>query len=265
MIKTTQIFYLLICLILISCSSNKKSTNDDSNTFTSISIQDSLNIKNDLYFTYDINTIRYEASNCYFINKDLSNYICLVFNEKCPKRNVIFSKDYLENLLKQHQEFLQKDYTNSDDDFMPIEIQYTINIEEKYSKNNIKILEKNQYSYTGGAHGNYYTQYSCYDVKEREILDIKNIFDVVELNKLGQEYFLMQRGLQKNIKLEESGYWFENDEFYLPNNFTIENNSFVFVFNPYEIASYAEGMIEIRIPFNRIRNTIKEEYKFIIN
>lgn len=260
-----QIFCLFFGVILISCSSNKKSTNDDSTTFTSISIQDSLNIKNDFYFTFDINTIRYETSESEFINEDLSDYICLVFNEKCPKRNVKLTKDNIEKLLKQHQEFLQKDYKNSNDDFMPIEIQYTINIEEKYSKNNIKIIEKNQYSYTGGAHGNYYTQYSCYDVKERELLVIKDIFDVVELNKLGQEYFLMQRGLQKNVNLEDSGYWFDGNSFYLPNNFKIENNSFVFVFNPYEIASYAEGIIEIRIPFNKIRNTIKEEYKFIIN
>ena len=265
MIYTKQIFCLFFCVLLISCSSNKKSTNDNLKSSSTISIQDSLKVKNDFYFTFEVNTISYEADENDFINKDLLRYICSVFNEKCNKHSEVLNKQNVLEIINKHQKFLQSDYSDNYDDHMPIDIHYSINIEEDYSKNNIFILEKNQYSFTGGAHGNYYTQYSCYDIKEGKLLNINDVFDITQLNRVGQEYFLMQRGLQKKADFDDSGYWFEDNKFYLPNNFTIENNSFVFIYNPYEIASYAEGIIEVKIPFNKLKNTIKERYKFIIN
>jgi len=215
--------------------------------------------------SYEIKTIQYTPDEYGFINDNLYKELCSFLNVRCRKINKELTESNLDVLLKKYIDILKADYSESDDEYTPKEIYFSFEVTEVYSEKYLKILEQNQKSYTGGAHGNYNKQYTLYDTRRGDLINYSDIFDYEELNRIGEEYFLRQFGIQKTDELEDSGYKFEKNKFYLPNNFTIEEENLRFIYNPYEIASYAEGIIEIEIPIIKLKNIIKEEYKFIIN
>ena len=47
---------------------------------------------------------------------------------------------------------------------------------------------------------------------------------------------------------------FERDEFYLPENIGLTENGLVLLYNQYEVASYADGAIELILPMNEVKN-----------
>ncbi len=59
--------------------------------------------------------------------------------------------------------------------------------------------------------------------------------------------------------LNDAGYWFDKNNFELNDNFLIKKNGLLFVFNPYEIAAYVYGAIEVFIPYKEIKDLIKDD------
>ncbi len=57
--------------------------------------------------------------------------------------------------------------------------------------------------------------------------------------------------------INATGFWFENDGFYLPETFGISKKSITLHYNQYEIASYAEGPITIEIPLTEVKEWLK--------
>jgi len=265
MINTKQIFYLILLITLISCSTSKKSGQIDYSKLDQINVRDSIEIVKDLSFSYEIEVVKYNSPSYNFINNDIIKEICLVFSGECNNVDLELSEERISKYALKYSEILKEDYGSEPEEYKPFEIYHTFNCQEVYSKNNILILEKNMSSYTGGAHGNYNLQYTLYETEKGEILKLNDMFNYQKLNELGRENFLVSKGLKKVSPIKETGYWFENDKFYLPENFTIDNKNITFIYNPYEIASYAEGIIELEIPLIKLKNIIKEEYKFIIN
>lgn len=103
-------------------------------------------------------------------------------------------------------------------------------------------------AYTGGAHPNHATQMMVLSEKTGEQLTLAKIFrDTLELTKFCETQFRndYQLGLDTNINAE--GLWFKNDKFALNNNFGFVNDTLLFWYNPYEIASFAAGDIVLKI------------------
>lgn len=265
MINTKQIFYLILLTSLISCSTGKKSGQVDYYTEDQINVRDSIEIVKDLSFSFEIEVVQYNNPSYKFINDDIIREICLVFSNDCNKVDLELSEENISKIALKYSEILKEDYGSEPDEYKPFEIYHSFNCKEVYTKEHLIILEKNLSSYTGGAHGNYNLQYTLYDSKLGTLIKIHDIFDSQKLNDIGRENFLVSKGLAKASPIKDSGFWFENDKFYLPENFTIDNKNLTFIYNPYEIASYAEGIIELEIPLDKLKNIIKEEYKFIIN
>lgn len=119
-------------------------------------------------------------------------------------------------------------------------------------------------SYTGGAHGNYYTNFLNYDVnknKEFEITDF--IIDDTKLLNLAETIFRKQEKLSENQTLSED-YFFENDVFSLPKNFILEKEGILFIYNIYEIKPYVSGQTELLIPYSSLENLLTPKAKTII-
>jgi hypothetical protein len=55
---------------------------------------------------------------------------------------------------------------------------------------------------------------------------------------------------------EDAGYMFENEKFRLNGNYYFSVSGINFVYNPYEIASYAQGQIEFYIPYKALKPII---------
>lgn len=134
-----------------------------------------------------------------------------------------------------------------------------ITVNEIYSSPEIISFDMRQYLFTGGAHGYGTTSFLNIDPKTGEELTSKEIFDDKKgITDLAEKKFRIQQKIAQDLSINESGYWFEEDVFYLPESVGFMHDSLIFIYNQYDIASYADGPIELKIakkeaePFLRI-------------
>ncbi|MBL7682453.1 MAG: DUF3298 domain-containing protein [Flavipsychrobacter sp.] len=121
------------------------------------------------------------------------------------------------------------------------------------------VMELSGSEYTGGAHGNYGVSYMNVDMQQKRVWGIEDVM-IVDSNKLNllleqeaRRYFAMTAA----EKIEER---LLTDKI-LPNgNICITPRGINFVYNPYEIASYADGIIRLFIPFGQIKDLLKPEF-----
>ena len=105
--------------------------------------------------------------------------------------------------------------------------------------------------YLGGAHGSYVISYFNFDKKTGKLLKIN---DVVPTDKEKEVLAEMKEQLCKDwdakdmVDLQEKTGITMLGDLYLTNNFLIQGDSITFLFNQYEIAPYAAGLIGITIP-----------------
>ncbi|RKQ50550.1 uncharacterized protein DUF3298 [Roseivirga pacifica] len=106
------------------------------------------------------------------------------------------------------------------------------------------------FTYTGGAHPNGQQIYRSYNLKTGEPITLDQVMiDGYEenLNESAEIEFRMLKKIPPSRSLEEEGYWFEDGEFRLNNNFAIINKSLIFYFNAYEIGPYSLGPTELEL------------------
>ena len=114
--------------------------------------------------------------------------------------------------------------------------------------------------YYGGAHPVGGTQYLVFELPGAiRIKNWQDIFnDTIAILKMAEEIFRKDKNLSVKTSLEEAGYWFNNDKFHLTNNFGLDAEGIFFLFNQYEVASYAEGPILISIPYFKLKKYLKK-------
>ena len=105
--------------------------------------------------------------------------------------------------------------------------------------------------YLGGAHGSYVVNYYNFDIESGKLL---NISDVVPAEKEKLVLKAMEEQLCKDWEAkdladlqEKTGITMLGD-LYLTNNFLLKGDSIEFLFNQYEIAPYAAGLISVTVP-----------------
>lgn len=113
------------------------------------------------------------------------------------------------------------------------------------------------YYYSGGAHGNYGTTVASYDTRTGRRLRSTDIFRLgtkAQLEKLLGRYARLALGLKPGQPL--SNVLFENT---LPatSNVYLTGGGAVFVYAPYEVASYAQGEIRVFVPWSALQPLLK--------
>lgn len=116
------------------------------------------------------------------------------------------------------------------------------------------------YSFLGGAHGNFYHIKLYFDATNGSIYDFDNIFEdkqsVVDLIK---DSLL---AMDKAGKISFMYY----DNMLISPQLELKPDTMVFVFNPYDVACYADGIVELSFDFNRIKEYMKPStpiYKYL--
>lgn len=109
------------------------------------------------------------------------------------------------------------------------------------------------YYYSGGAHGNYGTTVASYDTRTGRHLRSTDIFrpgTEAQLEKLLGRYARLALGLKPGQPL--SNVLFENT---LPttSNVYLTGGGAVFVYAPYEVASFAQGEIRVFVPLSALQ------------
>ncbi len=123
-----------------------------------------------------------------------------------------------------------------------------ISVNEIYTSKEHLCFEMRQYLFTGGAHGYGTISFLNIDPKTGEELTSKELFkNNKEFTAFAEKKFRDQQKIAPEQSINDTKFWFKNDEFYLPESVGFTQDSLIFVYNQYDIASYADGPIELKI------------------
>lgn len=135
-----------------------------------------------------------------------------------------------------------------------------ISVNEIYSSPELLCFEMRQYKYTGGAHGYETKFFMNIDPKTGDELTKKDLFkNIKDFKTFAEEKFRSQQQIPAGESINSTGYWFENEKFYLPETVGFVQDSIIFVYNQYDIASFAEGQIELKIATEKAAPYLKIE------
>lgn len=117
-------------------------------------------------------------------------------------------------------------------------------------------------SFAGGAHPNAYISLYNFDLKTGNKITYQDIFsDLSALEKIAESKFRTSRNIPMAANLNELGFFWDGP-FSLPENFELQNDGILFWYNPYEIASYAEGPTDFIIPYSELKSIFKKDNVF---
>lgn len=129
-----------------------------------------------------------------------------------------------------------------------------------YQSSKLLNLTIDYYGFTGGAHGNGGSYSFFIDVKTGKQIKKESLFrDLKGFTKLAEKHFRKQQNVPANVNINETGYWFTDEKFHLPKNIFLNDTGVKLIYNQYEVASYAEGPIEVLIPYKEADKYLKLE------
>jgi len=118
------------------------------------------------------------------------------------------------------------------------------------------------YIYTGGAHGYTSKRFLNFDKKKGVELDNSELFKNVEDFRIfAEEMFREKEEIPKDKSINYTGFMFEQDSFHLPENMGFTQKGLKLLYNPYEVASYSDGTIELVLPHSEIKRYLAKKPK----
>jgi len=131
-----------------------------------------------------------------------------------------------------------------------------------YEDDELLTIELESYIFTGGAHGYGSTNYLNFNKKRGKEMEDWELFDDKEgFEHYAESQFRLQQNIPANSSINSTGFMFEKDHFYLPENMGFTNKGLKLLYNQYEVASYADGPIELTLPYKDIQKFLSENIK----
>jgi hypothetical protein len=123
----------------------------------------------------------------------------------------------------------------------------------KYKSENIINIEIKHYTYTGGAHGYQGMRSLLFDPNTGKIITQDQLFkDRNSFRTFVEKKFRTKYNIPENGSINATGFMFEDDTFQLPQNLFYTDKGLLLFYNPYEVASYADGTKELLLPYNEV-------------
>jgi hypothetical protein len=186
------------------------------------------------------------------INLAINEFIISSLNYNMDE---VISTPTIENAVKKFMEAYKKDKS----EFPEISPYFAeINVTNTYRSEKMICLEMKQYLYTGGAHGYGSAWYLNVDLQSGEELSTYDLLNNVDhFKNYAEKVFREKLEVPEGGSINATGFWFDEDEFYLPETIGFQDSNLILLYNPYDIASYADGAIEIDIPIKEIESYLK--------
>lgn len=162
--------------------------------------------------------------------------------------------------IEQAMEDFIKLYRTHSAEFPDLSAEYfaEITVLQTFNSKNLLSVSCRNYLYTGGAHGYGSVTYKNFDPKDGSTLYYEDLFkDVSAFEKVAESKFRKENEIPEGDTINATGFWFEDDAFYLPETFGVSKEFVTLQYNQYEIASYAAGPIILEIPIADIKNVLK--------
>lgn len=123
-------------------------------------------------------------------------------------------------------------------------------------------IEIDSYLFTGGAHGYSSKHYLNFDKRKAKELENWQLFKNREdFQKFAEVKFRSQEQIPMGKPINSTGLMFERDSFYLPENIGFTKEGITLLYNPYEVASYADGPIILTLRFEEVQPYLVSKVK----
>ena len=151
-----------------------------------------------------------------------------------------------------------KEYKAFKDDFQDSSQKWEVKVDGEviYESPEVICLSLQSYVDTGGAHGNGKVTFLNFNPETGAILNQNDIIsNTAEFKKIAEKAFKEQtKPKDSNETIED---FFFGEDFQLPSNIGFTDAGLVLLYNNYEIASYAQGITEILLPYSQIKEVLK--------
>ncbi|VAW10855.1 hypothetical protein MNBD_BACTEROID03-1813 [hydrothermal vent metagenome] len=142
--------------------------------------------------------------------------------------------------------------------------EWEVKIDGKIVFENASVLtiELNSYLFTGGAHGYTSKQYLNFDKNKGVELENWQLFkSKADFQHFAEAMFRLQEKIPQDKPINYTGFMFEKDSFYLPENIGFTKEGIKLRYNQYEVASYADGTIELTLPYKDVKKYLSTKIK----
>ena len=137
-----------------------------------------------------------------------------------------------------------------------------INGEVTFEDARMITVQLTSYMFTGGAHGYGSTLFLNFDKeKGTELEDWELFTDREDFQKYAETKFRLQEAIPKDESINSTGFMFEQDSFYLPENIGFTQEGLKLLYNQYEVASYADGPVELTLPYKEVQKFLAQKIK----
>jgi hypothetical protein len=216
-------------------------------------------------FTDSLKVISREIYKC---TDDTSVYVKISYPQLANLKNIEvqnkinrFLESQFLQALQSYEEFISDSTSLS---LYPADwvFNFEVTFETTFLSDDFFSVRMDYYEFTGGAHGNYFSVGFNFRLSDGELLKLTDIIKENQLNNLS--LFCEQEILKKfnAYSLSEAGLFEDEIRLTSEQDFFIKPNFLVIQFDPYEIAAYAVGSIEVELSFNRIKNLLKPNLPF---
>lgn len=166
-------------------------------------------------------------------------------------REIIIFNDYYQSNAERTVKEMKKEYSKAAEEFyenfgsqdftgFSIEVTYDVT----YNKNNLLCVKTHSYQFTGGAHGNYTDNAIIWDLSE-------GLEKTLEELARNSDHIMEQaeKAFRDKINADPQGFLISADELKISDaKYYLTNDGVTFFYDPYVIAPYAAGTIEVNIP-----------------
>lgn len=234
-------FILAECLLIKNISYNKVDTVETKVVNYSSSNSDSTVVIN-IDFPQIIN----------FENAEIENKVNLFLEEEFKQ-----SIAWFDELKTDSSYFLE----------FGTEMQFTFEtgFQVEYNSKEFISIALSHYQFTGGAHGNYFALGYNILMKDGSVLSLKDIIKDDSFDLLAFECELAILEKYEASSLIEAGLFEDEIEILNDQDFYIKPGVLVLQFDPYEIGPWVMGEVTAEIPFEKIKDILKENLPFPTN
>jgi len=191
-------------------------------------------------------------------DSDVSTKINNTIESTLAQQIAFFEEDTddlsLEDAISQFEDRFVSFKNDFEDNAAPWEV--IINSEVVFQSIYVITIAVDSYSFTGGAHGNSVITLLNFDPETGNLYTQDEIFKKSsDLDALVEKYFKKESASKNNDEV-----YFFGEDFRLPENVGFNEEGIIFLYNTYEIASYAQGITEFTIPYAEIYNYLNINY-----
>ncbi len=175
---------------------------------------------------------------------------------------------FLEQEFKQSIEWYDEiisDTTEIEDTSFKFQYSFETGFQVVYNSRDFISIVLDHYQYTGGAHGNYVAFGYNIRLEDGAFITLK---DIVEESALDLLTFECEESILEKYEansLMEAGLFEDEIELLDDQDFYITPGMLILQFDPYEIGPWVMGEITAEIPFEKIKDILKENLPFPTN